>query len=441
MYRLYIVILISSFYSCQESRIAKKDILFIYTDDQAQYSDAFLDTVMPNVQHWIKDKSVIYTNYICSSPYCAPSRATVITGQYPHNTGHHNNSTTYKDFYKKFGDETLGTWMQRAGYHTIFVGKYFNPNFPFNYDKNHIPNGWDNFIGMRGGRYEETPYTTLKYGKGVNRRVPEKVKRSEFEVSSIIDYVKRYKRNNINKPLFIYYAPFEPHTPQIGEVRSTMYDPNSISKIDDQIIANRNLQLKESNGANHVIKNDLMIDRFRALFTLDIELGKLFNYLNDNKSYDDMFVFYTSDNGFILGEHSRYGKELPYSYSVDLPFYVKHPNSEFANSQNSKLVSTVDLASTFMNIGGLSGITTDGENIFGARDRDFVYSEMIKTENESWYMIRSEKESLIEYQEGKYEYYDLYTDPYQLNNRFDPKIHKGLVAILKKGKVCYSDCP
>lgn len=425
---------------CQSGEQRLKDILFIYTDDQAAYSDQILDVVMPNVNEWIKLRGENYTNYICSSPYCAPSRATVLTGMYPHNTGHHNNNTSYKKFYEKVGAETLGTWMQNAGYHTIFVGKYFNPNFPFSYDQNHVPEGWDDFLAMRSGKYIGTPYTSESFGKIIHRLIPKVFKRSDYEIKQLLNYLKAYASRHIDKPLFVYYAPFEPHTPQVGQQRPTMYGRDQVPTFKDDIESLKD----QSEILSDIPQNriSLLEDRFKSLHSLDRNLLRLFQYLDSEKIYDDMYVFFGSDNGFLLGQNGLYGKRRHQDLSVNVPFYVKHPNDIYKNTTNNKLVGTVDLVSTFLDIGN-QGIEADGESILNSERRKYIYAEMIETDDErpSWYMLRSDSLAIVEEEGSGYGCYDIKSDPYHQINLYDAEEHKALISMLEQSKLCKGDCP
>ena len=87
------------------------------------------------------DQGVTFDNNFVSYSLCCPSRASILTGNYPHNTGVFTNSTPdggWKVFHEGAERDTIGTQLQQTGYQTGFMGKYMN-----GYNGNHIPPGWD----------------------------------------------------------------------------------------------------------------------------------------------------------------------------------------------------------------------------------------------------------------------------------------------------------
>ena len=107
------------------------------TDDQTVNQTR----VMGTTQRLLRDRGVSFTRAFASYPLCCPSRATFLTGQHSHNHGVLGNGTPIGGFDALDRDDTLGVWLQDAGYRTIQVGKFLNgygvrnPTF--------IPPGWD----------------------------------------------------------------------------------------------------------------------------------------------------------------------------------------------------------------------------------------------------------------------------------------------------------
>jgi len=100
----------------------KPNVLVIMTDDQA-LTDL---SQMPNVQNLLVSQGTRFNNTIDSFPLCCPSRATFLTGQYAHNHGVGANFWPYGWYGMKDRGNTLGTWMQNAGYTTGAIGKWLN---------------------------------------------------------------------------------------------------------------------------------------------------------------------------------------------------------------------------------------------------------------------------------------------------------------------------
>src|SRR6476619_3637946 len=93
---------------------ARPNIVVFMTDDQS------ISTlwVMNSVRTLLTQQGLTYANNFVSYSLCCPSRATYLTGQYPHNHGVMSNSPPDGGYYKLRGGETLPVWLSRAGYQT-----------------------------------------------------------------------------------------------------------------------------------------------------------------------------------------------------------------------------------------------------------------------------------------------------------------------------------
>lgn len=411
-----------------------KHIILIVTDDQAEYSDDILDQVMPNVYKRIKSKGVHYTNYTCSSPYCSPSRASLLTGLYPHNHGHKNNASSYKDFHSKFDTEHLGIWMQEANYTTLFAGKYFNPGFPHDIAPNHIPSGWDHFMGSKGAKYWGTHVVASTELDPKAMQHPISKSRSEAEVDFIVEHIQAEKDPKNKLPLFIYFAPFEPHTQGKSETQNKMYSPEQHS-----LFVDKSINKSEFNSE----VNTLYRSRLRSLKQLDTQIGRLLDSLEHYRILHDSYIIFTSDNGFMLGQKNILGKQQPYKPAAVVPFYVASPETSQI-SKESRLITTVDIAPTLLYLAKYDKeVRFDGRHIFHNKKRKWVYSEMFEegqSELPNWYSIRSASEMLVEFEHGRYEYYNLENDPEENTNLFNQHKHQDLIKVLDTFKKCNQDC-
>lgn len=100
---------------------AKPNIVVIMTDDQDDIGSL---EAMPNVKALIRDQGITSTNSFVF-PLCGPARVSFLTGQYPHNHGITENLGAYQAFAPREGN-SLGPWLQAAGYSTAFIGKTIN---------------------------------------------------------------------------------------------------------------------------------------------------------------------------------------------------------------------------------------------------------------------------------------------------------------------------
>ena len=117
----------------------RPNIVLILTDDQRA------DTLryMPIVRRTLGDHGVTFTDAYVVDPVCCPSRASILTGLYPHTTGvYSNDPQDYNGGFPAFDDHsTIATWLHDAGYHTGLFGKYLN-----GYESDYVPPGWDRWF-------------------------------------------------------------------------------------------------------------------------------------------------------------------------------------------------------------------------------------------------------------------------------------------------------
>ena len=116
----------------------RPNIVLIQTDDQAYKQ--LTRRAMPRTKRLLGRRGTSFTDYIVSTPQCCPSRASLITGQYPHNHGATSNMVGYPGLVDK--GNVLPVWLREAGYRTIHVGKFMN-----GYDRftgpAQVPPGWN----------------------------------------------------------------------------------------------------------------------------------------------------------------------------------------------------------------------------------------------------------------------------------------------------------
>jgi arylsulfatase A-like enzyme len=133
----------------------KPNIVVLMTDDQ----DAASMRMMRNTRRLIGDKGVTFRNNIATLPLCCPSRATFVTGQYPHNHGVIWNWAPEGGYTKLDHRNTLPVWLQRAGYHTAQIGKYLN-EYGQKTDPHLISPGWDEwYAGIYPTTYRYYDFT------------------------------------------------------------------------------------------------------------------------------------------------------------------------------------------------------------------------------------------------------------------------------------------
>src|SRR4051794_15801653 len=144
--------------SAQQHASSQPNILFLLLDD-LRADDL---TAMPSTRALLVDQGASFANFIASAPLCAPSRASILRGQYPHNHRVLRGSGDFGgfDLFQTLGEErsTVATWLQDAGYRTALIGKYLNgypdgDGLPPGITMSFVPPGWDEWVGLMNEGY------------------------------------------------------------------------------------------------------------------------------------------------------------------------------------------------------------------------------------------------------------------------------------------------
>ena len=161
--------------------------------------------------------------------------------------------------------------------------------------------------------------------------------------------------------------------------------------------------------------------KLETLQTVDDMVGNLLRTLGEMGRLENTYVFYLTDNGFLLGEHRLKGKWLPYEESISTPLIVRGPGVEAGSTQ--ALASNVDLAPTIAELASAEPPhDPDGRALtplLEGRDPTWRDAALLETRGgpaPDWTGVRTERYSYVEYKTGEKELYDLEADPYQLEN-------------------------
>ena len=424
----------------------KPNIVLINTDDQRASTLEFL----PAIQEHLVEKGVTYTNTIVPTPSCCPSRATTLSGQYVHNNGQFQQLRQNEAIFEK----TFQKYLQEDGYFTGHAGKYLH----WLDTEDPVPPYWDRWTYISGGFYgvgSNFDGLPIKSGGYTTDIIFERTK----------DYLRDFEMRDDDNPWFVYIAPLSPHSPATAEYdlrnadvpelnsRSLAYLEADISDKPDFF----KFRFMDDAGAR-----DLHEQRARNLLSLDREIEQFIQYLEDSGELDNTLIIFTSDNGYIMGEHQTFGKFTPYRDSVQVPLVIRWPGHVAENKVNDTFVSHVDIAPTILEAAGVDtgAITLDGHSIF-SESRDTFYMEYFLDAQSNggrigdWASLRTDKYQYTEWYDSDgsgdvvfREYYDMVNDPYQLENLYengdqsdDPDYTK-LSAQLLDARQCSGDaCP
>lgn len=414
------------------------NIVLINTDDQRFDSIRHL----PHITEWFVNQGVNFTNGYVTTPSCCPSRASLASGQFNHNNGVIGQQVPELD-----QNLTMQRELHDAGYFTGFAGKYLH------YWPHHRVTApfWDRWTYFRGGFENHWIDFDGDFRFSTDNS-------TEVTFSQAIDYIDGFENQDPNRPWFINLAPVAPHLPATPTDRyeDAPVLPKIITPNVDEADRSDKPQWVRSRNVSAEGINPVREDMVRTLFTLDDEVDRLMRHLDAIGELDNTMVIFTSDNGYLHGEHRLRSKFAPYDAAVRVPFLVYWEGVVAPGSVDNRLVSNIDLAPTVLAAAKIdSDLIFDGEDIFSGVDREWRFTEYFEDPSNgnnipTWASIRNDEFMYTEYYADTTatgtpefrEYYDLANDPYLLVNLLadgdpnnDPDTTTA-VAKLEEFKIC-----
>jgi len=402
-----------------EAQAAKPpDVVLIITDDQRW------DTLqwMPHVQELLVGPGMTFTNGFVVNPLCCPSRASILTGQYAHTTGVYGAGQ-----FESFRDEsTIATWLDAAGYRTGLIGKYINGY----QDATLVPPGWDRWLAFADpdgpGYYDyllSDQGTATQYGSG-----PE-----DYSTDVFADEAIRFIRDTpAAEPLLLYFAPRAPHRPAIPAPRHVDsllgLEPFRPPAFDERNVNDKPAYVRLHSPMNEDKEariDDLRRSQLESLQAVDEAIRAIIDELAAAGRLSHTLIFFTADNGFLLGEHRLLGKLVPYEESIRVPFVVRYDAAVTAPGSIEELALNIDLAPTIVDVSGTqSDISFDGRSLAPLLvDPAGDWRTMFLVEHDrypdvpAYCALRTGTRLFVRYATGEEELYNLVRDPAELVSR------------------------
>ena len=340
------------------------NILLIVVDDQ-QYSIMTKEN-MPTVYWRIGQQGITFDNYYVTTGLCCPSRSSMLTGLYAHNHHVWGNTVMENGGATLFDDrDTIATLLSKHGYKTGYFGKYLNDYWRVLQSKpDHVARGWDAWYALREGSYfaPEIQQNDLN-NKGRLVHYDSSTYTTDLLKDKVIDFISQQK----NRPFFVVFAPFAPHTdittgmpqpaPRHQGLCVKMQLPHTPSwnetDISDKPSFISHLPLISVPNSNYL--DALYRNQVCSLKAVDEDIKQITDVLGPSGSKEmwNTAVIFTSDNGFFMGEHRLTGKYQLYEEAVHVPLLIRYPNVIKHSSVRHDLVANIDLAPTIADIAGV----------------------------------------------------------------------------------------
>jgi arylsulfatase A-like enzyme len=357
---------------------SKPNVIMFTTDDQT-----FRDMqVMPKTQTLIGNAGATFLHAYASDPLCCPSRVTVQTGEYAHNTGVLGN-TPPQGGYQSFNDKNdLPVWLQSAGYRTIHIGKMPNGFGEANVGgPTYVPPGWGPYAGgigplSKGEFYGFLGPPSSYTGFTLDENGTEKAYGPDDYSTDVygdlaVERINNHLSNFPNSPLYMqvqFFAPHDPATPAPQYANAFATAPLPIEpSFNEKNVKDKPAWIRRIRrfGPGLIAKIQTRYQhRLETLLSVDDAIEKIVNDLQSHGVLGNTYLIFTSDQGFMQGQHRLHqGKFVPYEPSVQVPLEIRGPGVP-PGSQPTALVWNGDITSTILQMTGASAnLPQDGQSM------------------------------------------------------------------------------
>ena len=418
----------------------RPNVVVIMTDDMRVDDLA----AMPQTRQLLGgDNGARYTSAYASTPLCCPSRATFLTGQYSHNNGVHDNLGADGGMDALDDSSTLPVWLQRGGYQTVMIGKYLNGyGTPEDgVEDTYIPPGWDHWAGLP----DDTVNNYTDFDVTVGSSTPDAAGVGEtkhvangYQTWNLTSRAVNRIGSSVpaEQPMFMWLNFFAPHDgggdfphrfvpaePQYrGDSRVGLPASPAVDefRVNDKPPWIRDLPRLTAGQESDIVTQRR--ERRDSLKSVDDSVGRVVDALRASGELDNTVIVFTSDNGWMLGEHRiGAGKVFPYLEAAEAPLLIRGPG--FTPGVHSEPVSNVDLAPTIAALAGATpGLPVDGMPLTDPIPADrpilieFLGDHPADLGMPPYSGVIQNGEVYIEYTTGARELYDMTEDPSQQRN-------------------------
>jgi N-acetylglucosamine-6-sulfatase len=452
-----------------QSTQSRPNIVIVMTDDQTVEQMQALK----RVRTLLGRPGTTFTRNFATFPFCCPSRATYLTGQYSHNHRVRDNHPPEGGFSKLDSSNTVSVWLRDAGYATAHVGKYLNGYGR----KAGVPAGWQEWYGSVGGmptNYFDSCINEngrlIRYGRlatGCGSQQRPRVYNTDLYTRKAVDYINR--RAPRAQPFFLSVGYNAPHAggPDDASARcagsaqpaprhrkafvdAPLPTPPGFNEEDvsDKPAFIQGLQPLTS-GRIDRIRTDYQCRR-ESLLAVDEGVGAIVAALRSTGELDNTLFMFTSDNGFFQGEHRVPGRKVKvYEPSVRVPALMRGPGIP-RGKHVDELTGNIDLAPTILDAANARPRRTlDGVSLLELARRPWLFAsrELVLENgpdtgpgNPKYAAIRTDRYKYVEYVTGERELYDLSADPFEERSVHDSldysDVRRQLAERFRRLRVC-----
>ena len=346
--------------NAKENEVSRPNIVFIMSDDHAQHAlSCYGGTIdpTPNIDR-LAEEGMKFNHCFVTNSLSAPSRAAILTGKY----GHLNSVKMNYDLFNNT-QPYLGKWLSKAGYQTAMIGKWHLKSHPTGFDYWKILPGqgdyWDPKMVEMGDTAINKGYVTdiiadqtIDWIKNRDTNKPFFVM-CHHKAPHVLHHAKKahqdlYKNQDLPLPANFHDDFSTRPAARQGRLNFTSFD--SINEYDRQGDPPPDLTDKEYKEWCY---QTFFKGYYRVCESLDENVGRLIDFIDQSGLKENTIVIYTSDNGFFLGEHGWYNKMWMYEESLHIPFLIRYPKEIEPGTENNEFIMNIDFAPTFLDYAGM----------------------------------------------------------------------------------------
>lgn len=477
--------------STENAEKERPNILFILSDDHTSqawgiYGGILADYVHnPNIRR-LASEGVVLDNCFCTNSISSPSRASILTGAYSHKNGVYTLADSLDTSLP-----TLATILNQSGYQTALVGKWHLKSQPQGFDFYSIfydqgvyrdplfINSSDPWPGNRnygecvqGFSTDIVTEKAIEWMKKRNEKQPFLMCCHLKATHEPYDYPIRMEHlyDGVEFPEPENLMDWGPETNQRGFVGQTLEEIGrrwEAASVDPDKWWCRYPGLPFSTKgmqravARKAIYQKYVRDYLRCGATVDDNIGKLLQSLEELGIAENTIVIYVSDQGYFLGEHGFFDKRMFYEEAARMPFVIRYPKKLPAGKRVKDLILNIDFAPTLMQFAGVDPADKEKQSVGmqGCSFVDNLCGETPRDWRKSFYYrywthhtirpahmgIRNERYKLIFYygdpldmtdgQENPtnpaWDFYDLQKDPKENHNAYNEKEYAPVIKQMK----------
>lgn len=442
---IFILSLAVSAISLEAQQLQKPNVLFIIADDLTATAVSSYENQACQTPHidQLASEGMRYTRAYTQFPVCGPSRASFMSGYYPHAT----ETFGYVSGREKIGPDKK-MWPQlfkENGYYTARVSKIFHMGVPGDIvkgsDGTDDEASWTERFNSQGPEWTAEGESELVQGnpfglkpkRGGNVMTIVKAEGDELLHSDgkTAQKASELIRKHKDKPFFLAVGFVRPHVPFVAPksyfepypYQQVVLPPRVIGDWDDIPPSGINYVTSVNGQMSEEQEKKAVAAYYASVSYMDAQVGKVLRTLKEEGLEDNTIVIFTSDHGFHLGEHRFWMKVSLHEESARVPMIIKVPGKKPGVCHS--FTELIDMYPTVAELAGIEAPQNiQGKSLVRTLDdpdyqvRDFAFSVSVYRGTEA-FLLRTEKFAFIQYEEdasGGMELFDMEVDPQQFNN-------------------------